>query len=293
VVALLGLVVAGASAGPAFAQPEVPVLAGRVNDYAHMLSSEADAALESKLAAIEAETGAQVVILTVTSLEDDPIEDFSIRVAETWEIGREQEDNGVILLVARDERQMRLEVGYGLEGTLTDLQSKRIIADTIAPYFRRDDIAGGLNAGVDAIAGAIRGDPTALVTTPPPEEDDVPGSLIILLVCGALALFTPGIFGWMLYFVTAPLLFFVGSGLGLPFALILTAAWLLLAPLVRLFLAQVLARLPSGGVGGGPGPVIWSGHPGSGGWRSNDWGGGGGFSGGGGSFGGGGASGGW
>lgn len=288
--------------GPVLAQPEVPILAGRVNDYADMLSPADDAALEAKLEQIEADTGAQVVVLTVPSLEGEVIEDYAIRVAEQWKIGSAKNDNGVILLIARDDRMMRLEVGYGLEGTLTDLRAKRVITDLITPRFKDGDIAGGVNAGIDAIGAAIRGDPSVIDAAPAPGSDDGPGGWVVLVIFGLVAIFVPGIVGWLLYLFVGFMLLGNADTWGMPLTLGVMALWLVGVGVLRFVLSKIMPKMPSGpssGAGGGsPGPVIWSGAPSGGGWRSGGWSsggssGGGGFSGGGGSFGGGGASGGW
>lgn len=141
---------------------EVPPLRGRVNDYAGLLPPERARQLEDKLEQFERETGHQVALLTVRSLEGDSLEDFSIRVAERWKVGRKGFDNGVILLVAREEKRLRLEVGYGLEGVLPDAIASRIVRDVIVPRFRAGDYAGGIEAGIDAIFAATRGETLAL-----------------------------------------------------------------------------------------------------------------------------------
>ena len=137
---------------------EVPYLTGRVNDLAGLLDADARARLEQTLAAFEQETGSQVTVLTVSSLEGDPIEDFSIRVVDTWKLGREGVDDGALLLIAKSERRLRIEVGYGLEGALTDAQSRRILDRVITPRFRAGDFAGGIEAGVDSMLAVIRGE---------------------------------------------------------------------------------------------------------------------------------------
>ncbi|HEY9420576.1 MAG TPA: TPM domain-containing protein, partial [Thermoanaerobaculia bacterium] len=152
------------------AAKEVPFLAGRVNDQANLLSPEQRQRIEQKLAGLEQRTTHQVVVLTVDSLEGDPIEDYANRVAETWKLGTAEKDNGALLLVASGDRKMRIEVGYGLEPDLTDLQTNVIQNDVIIPYFRRGDFGGGIEAGVDAMIGAIQGDevaPAAPAPRPP------------------------------------------------------------------------------------------------------------------------------
>ncbi len=147
---------------------DVPYLSGRVNDQAMMLEDTFEGQLEEQLRLLEEETGAQVAVLTIASLEGDPIEDFSIRVVQTWKLGREGVDDGVLLLVARDDRRMRIEVGYGLEGALTDAQAGRIIDSLMTPRFREGDFEGGIGSAVGAISAAVRGEALEL---PEPRSD--------------------------------------------------------------------------------------------------------------------------
>lgn len=139
---------------------EVPPLDGRVADLADLLDGETEARLAQKLAELESERGAQVAVLTVPSLEGDSLEDFSIRVADAWGLGREGIDDGVLLLVARDERQLRLEVGYGLEGAIPDAVARRIVDGVIVPRFQEGDTAGGIEGGIEAVLQLIRGETT-------------------------------------------------------------------------------------------------------------------------------------
>ena len=135
--------------GAAFADVAVPPLTGRVVDRTATLGSDQKASLEQKLEAFEDRKGSQVAVLIVPTTEPETIEQYSIRVAEQWKIGRKKVDDGAILVVAKNDRKLRIEVGYGLEGVLTDLTSKRIIDEEIAPKFRNGDFAGGISAGVD------------------------------------------------------------------------------------------------------------------------------------------------
>jgi uncharacterized protein len=272
---------------------EVPFLSGRVNDQAGMLGGAFEAALEEQLQMLEEETGAQVAVLTIPSLEGDSLEDFSIRVVETWKLGREGADDGVLILIARDDRRMRIEVGYGLEGVLTDAQSGRIIDRLMAPRFRAGDFDGGVGAAVDAISAEIRGEPVQL-----PEESRGsgfnPGTLIFFLIFGLpfinSALISKGAAGWIVGFFLTPFFFVFSSAIfGINAGLVVTLIWLIAFPLLRF----VLPKGPlAGGSGAGRG-VFWGpfiGGSGGGGFGGGSFGG---FSGGGGSFGGGGASGGW
>ncbi|MEA5097569.1 MAG: TPM domain-containing protein, partial [Burkholderiaceae bacterium] len=153
---LIGLLLA-LLLSPAMAQDLAPIppLKARVTDLAGMLKPEQRAALEKTLQEHETKTGSQVAILLVNSTAPEVIEQYGIRVAEAWKLGRKGVDDGVILIIAKDNprdlRRMRLEVGRGAEGVITDAMSKRILQDVIAPHFRQNDFYAGLNAGVTAI----------------------------------------------------------------------------------------------------------------------------------------------
>ncbi len=138
---------------------DVPTLRGRVNDYANVLQSSQAQALETQLAQLERDTGHQVAVLTIPTLDGEDIEGFSIRVAENWKIGKKGNDNGAIFVVAVKDRRLRLEVGYGLEGVLPDAIAKRITADYIVPHFRQQDYAGGIVAGINAVDKVLRSEP--------------------------------------------------------------------------------------------------------------------------------------
>ena len=135
----------------------VPALTGRVNDYAGMISAPVKADLQTKLKQFETAESTQIVILTVQSLKGDPIEDFSIKVAEAWKIGQKGKDNGVLLIVSKDDHKVRIEVGYGLEGKLTDLMAGRIVRDEIVPAFKAGRFDEGFTKGVTAIIAAVQG----------------------------------------------------------------------------------------------------------------------------------------
>src|SRR6185369_13473826 len=137
---------------------DVPQLAGRINDYARVLSPEAATRLERKLAAFEQEQSTQVVVLTVPSLQGEDIDQFTIRVADQWKIGQKGSDNGVLLVLAQAERKVRIEVGMGLQGVLTDLAAGRIIRDVMRPYLKSGNFDQGITAGVDAIMAATKGE---------------------------------------------------------------------------------------------------------------------------------------
>lgn len=156
----------------ASAQLAVPPLAGRVNDLTGVLSAEARQDLSTRLAAIERDKGSQVAILVVPSVQPEDIAAFGIRVADAWKLGRADADDGAIILVALQDRVLRIEVGRGLEGAVPDAIAKRIVADDITPYFRRGDFHGGLALGVSRLAERIGAE-----ALPPPTPADEPASL--------------------------------------------------------------------------------------------------------------------
>ena len=277
----------------AWAQVAVPDLSRRVTDLTATLSADQAAALESKLAAFEAQKGSQIAVLIVPTTQPEDIAQFGIRVAEQWKIGREKIDDGLILIVAKDDRQLRIEVGYGLEGVIPDAIAKRVIAETITPYFKAGDFNGGIDAGVQQLMGLIEGE-----SLPPPESRGSPKStgesLLLILMLGFL----------LGNFIT-PLL---GRGLASGVSGLGTAGlgWVtsgLLSSSLKIGGLVFVAVLLWGGIGRGGGGGGGRGGGGRfGGWTSGgaggfgggSWGGGGGsWGGGGGGFGGGGASGSW
>src|SRR3954470_2644234 len=154
---LLALMLAFAFA--ALADVAVPPLTGRVVDNTATLSSSDIASLDQSLKDFEARKGSQVAVLIVPTTQPETIEQYSLRVAEAWKIGRKKIDDGAILVVAKDDRKLRIEVGYGLEGALTDVTSRRIIDEVITPKFRSGDFSGGIGAGVDRMMRVIDGEP--------------------------------------------------------------------------------------------------------------------------------------
>lgn len=140
------------------ATTEIPQLTGRVNDYAAMLSLSTKETLERQLAELESSDSTQLVVLVIDSLHGESIDGYSMKVAEAWKIGQEQADNGVLLLISKNDRKIRIEVGYGLEGKLTDLMSGRIIDSIITPAFKRGDFDQGVIDGVSSIIGVVRGE---------------------------------------------------------------------------------------------------------------------------------------
>src|ERR1700689_436132 len=144
---------------PAFADVAVPPLTGRVVDLTGTLSADDIAGQSQRLKDLQTRKGSQVAVLIVTTAQPETIEQYSIRVAEAWKIGRKKIDDGAILLVAKNDHKLRIEVGYGLEGALTDVTSQRIIDEIITPKFRSGDFAGGISDGVDRIMSVVDGEP--------------------------------------------------------------------------------------------------------------------------------------
>ncbi|WP_445217652.1 TPM domain-containing protein [Bradyrhizobium sp. Pa8] len=291
-VALL-LALALTFAFPALADVAVPQLTGRVVDQTGTLSSADVAALSQKLRDFETRKGSQVAVLIVPTTQPETIEQFSIRVADAWKIGRKKVDDGAILVVAKNDRHLRIEVGYGLEGALTDVTSRRIIDEIITPKFRTGDFAGGISDGVDRMIRVIDGEP---LPVPSPTVnfgnlDDIAPLFIVTLFA---AIGVGGFFRAML----GRLLGSLATG-----GIIAALSWLILGSFaialalgalgfVIGFIADLFAAMaPSSGASRGG---SWSSGSSGGGWSSgsssSDSGG---FSGGGGSFGGGGASGSW
>lgn len=147
-----------APSGPAGEPIAIPALTARVTDLTGTFDASQKAALEQKLADFEARKGAQIVVLMLPSVQPESIEQFGIRLFDAWKIGRKGVDDGAMLIVAKDDRRLRIEVGYGLEGALNDAMAKRIIAEVITPQFKSGDFAGGVDAGVDAILKVVDGE---------------------------------------------------------------------------------------------------------------------------------------
>jgi len=172
---------------------DVPPLRGRVNDYAGVMQQNQVQSLEAQLGQLERDTGHQVAVLTIPTLDGEDIEGFSIRVAENWQIGKKGFDNGAILVVAVKDRRLRLEVGYGLEGVLPDAIAKRIISDYIVPRFRSQDYGGGIVAGVDALLKVIKKEPLPASAR---QQDRRPAGNLNFLAMLALTL---GVLGLMAF----------------------------------------------------------------------------------------------
>ena len=140
-------------------QVAIPALKARVTDLTATLPSGQIAELEARLGAFEAKKGSQIVVLILPTTQPETIEQFGIRLLDAWKIGRKSIDDGVILIVAKEDRRLRIEVGYGLEGALNDATAKRIIDESITPKFKAGDFPGGIAAGVEAIVGVVDGEP--------------------------------------------------------------------------------------------------------------------------------------
>jgi uncharacterized protein len=170
---------------------EVPALKGYVNDYANMMSPEARSKIENELKAFEQSDSTQVIILTIPSLEGEVLEQFSIKVAEAWKIGQKGKDNGAILLVSKQDRKTRIEVGRGLEGKLTDLMAGRIVNSVINPRFKQGDFDGGFIAATQALIDVTRGE-FKVDEKQAPTRKKRSSSLPVLFIFGAIALLTLG-----------------------------------------------------------------------------------------------------
>lgn len=197
-----------------------PALTGRIVDQANVIPPETRSALEPKLAELEAKSGIQLVVATVASLDGQEIEPYANELFRTWKLGEKAKNNGVLLLVAPKERRVRIEVGYGLEGTLTDALSKVIITNAIAPRFKAGDYGGGVSRGVDDIITVLTTDSSEWQQRPSLRLDSqqAPDWLTWLLIAGAIALVTllivsPG-FRWFFLNVALNILLNPGTSRG-------------------------------------------------------------------------------
>jgi uncharacterized protein len=292
---------------------EIPYLTGRVVDNAEILKPETRQRISAELQAHEKKSTNQVVVLTVPTLGGESVEEYAVRAFEQWKLGQKGKENGVLVVVVPQDRRMRIEVGYGLEGTLTDLAASRIIRDVMTPRFRSGDYDGGITQGVTAIIAHLEGRSSETGHAPEPQarhSDFIKASemafhekvLMGAFIFGIIGLFTfigivtPGA-GWFLYFFLIPFwamfpVIILGSGV----TFYILIAYLIGFPLLKLLVSR------SGGYQQAMQDFKRKGYAriggfsvGSGGWSSGgSWSsGGGGFSGGGGSSGGGGASGSW
>ncbi len=265
---------------PAFASAEVavPPLSGRLTDLTATLSVAEKSALEQTLQSFESRKGSQLAVLLVPTTAPETIEQYALRVAEKWKLGRKKVDDGAILLVAKDDRALRIEVGYGLEGALNDATSKRIISETITPRFKQGDFSGGISAGVDQIIRVIDGEALPAPSAKPSSGGNSNFGQMIPIVL-ILALTVGGVLRSMLGRFPGALV--TGGAVG-------AITWMLAGAISIAVIAGIIAlvfTLLGGGLGRG--------GFGGGGFGGSGGGGGGGFSGGGGGFGGGGASGRW
>lgn len=268
---------------------EIPQLQARVNDYAHLLSFDTAKNLEQKLADFEKETSTQVVLLTMPTLAGDSIENFSIRLADKWQIGQKGRDNGVILLLAQEERQLRIEVGDGLQGVLPDITAARIIRNIMAPSLAAGDYDKGLSDGLFAIMQAVKGEFTADLQNS--QNSSNTESLMPMLFAGMMFLSIAARISRKLGMITGavalPLI--VDLTVGASHATLLVLA--VIGGIAGLLVSTVLQNAGNGGGGFGGGGGSWGGGGSSRGGFSRGGFSGGGFSGGGGRFSGGGASG--
>ncbi|BAL79083.1 hypothetical protein S23_58930 [Bradyrhizobium cosmicum] len=290
-IAVVTLLLTFAFVLPAAADVAVPEFTGRVVDQTGTLSSGDIAALTQKLRDFETRKGSQVAVLIVPTTQPETIEQFSIRVAEAWKIGRKKVDDGAILVVAKNDRHLRIEVGYGLEGVLTDVTSRRIIDEIITPKFRSGDFAGGISDGVDRMIRVIDGEP---LPVPSPSvnfgnlDDLAPLFIVTLFASLGVGGFFRAMLGRLLGSlatggVIAVLSWFILGSFSI--ALALGALGFVIG-----FIADLFAAI--GPSSGSSRRGSWSSGSSGGGWSSGSSSSGG-FSGGGGSFGGGGASGSW
>lgn len=259
-----------------WAEVAIPQLSERVTDLTGTLTAEQIVALDTKLADFEAKKGSQIAVLMLPSTQPEDIAAFGIRVADAWKIGREKVDDGVILIVAKDDRKLRLEVGRGLEGVIPDAIAKRVLAETIKPHFKTNDYAGGIDAGVTQIMGLIEGETLPASSLKSIQTNDGFDTFLIILFfcCIAIDLLFSSLFGSGIGAVlsgisiggiSALIAFFLALDIGL--AIIMGVVMFII---LKLFY----------GSGGSSGGGSWG--SGSGGSSSSSWGGGGGgFSGGG------------
>lgn len=271
----------------AFAQVEVPALRSPVTDLTGTLTQEQVSALDQRLRSFEAQKGSQIAVLLLPTTAPETIEQYAIRVAEQWKIGRSGTDDGVILIVAKDDRAVRIEVGYGLEGALPDVIANRITDQVIVPRFREGDFHGGISAALDRIIAVLEGEPLPEPERRAPRGEGI-GQLLPLL--------------FMLVFVGSSMLrrmFGSFGGAAVTAGIAGVIVWVLTSVVVVALGAAAIAFVFGlfGGMGGGgrgwSNRGGWGGGFGGGGFGGGGFGGGGGWSGGGGGFGGGGASGRW
>ena len=277
--AILAALLCIGAAGSVLAEVAVPALKAHVTDLTNTLTSAQVASLEQQLADFEKHKGSQLAVLIVPTTAPEAIEQYGIRVAEAWKLGRKGVDDGVILLVAKNDHALRIEVGYGLEGVIPDAIAKRVIAETIVPHFKQDDFAGGIQAGVDQLIKLINGESLPPVKAKAQSNSSDPLGMLFIAVIGAtfIGQVLRSIFGR-----------FLGSGMAA--AAVGGLGWLVLGSALMASLAGVLVFFAVfSGINLGRGGGFGGGGFGGGGFGGGS----GGFGGGGGGFGGGGASGRW
>lgn len=291
---------------------DIPYLTGRVNDYAQILSDTTRKSLTENLKAHEEETSNQIVILTIPTINGESIEDYAVDVFNAWKLGQKEKDNGILIVVVPNDRQMRIEVGYGLEGTLTDGKASQIIHFIMTPKFKNGDYEGGLADGVGAVLNLLEGGELPELATNTSSSEEMYGLnfqgpdltiveriLLGAFVFGIIGLFTvigvmtPGV-GWFLYFFLIPFwATFPSIVLGTEGAFVCLITYIILYPISKLILKKTdwykkavkdLRTKGKASIGGFNVSSGGSGHS----WSSGSS-----FSGGGGSSGGGGASGSW
>ena len=261
----------------------IPNLSARVTDLTGTLSVAETAQLEQKLSAFEQKKGSQIAVLIVPTTQPEDIAQYAIRVVEKWKIGREKSDDGLLVLLAKDDRKMRIEVGYGLEGAIPDLTAKRVISEVMAPRFKQGDFAGGIDAGLDKLIGLVDGEGLPAPETQASSSMNI-GNLLPMLLFGGLVsgLFLRSIFGT--FFGSALNGGLIGGVVMLLGTAVFGAAIL---GIIAFFITMMLGARGMNGYGTGY-PGGYGGGLGGGGFGSHSsWGGGGG------GFGGGGASGDW
>jgi uncharacterized protein len=251
------------SAAPVLAQQlvEVPALEAPVTDLTGTLTSDQVAALDARLRAFEASRGSQIAVLLVPTTEPEAIEQFAIRVADAWKLGRKGVDDGAILVVARNDRKLRIEVGYGLEGALPDAIANRIIDEDIVPQFRRGDYYAGITAGVDRMTRVIEGEPLPEPESGPPAQG-APGLFQLLPFLFVFALVGSAIFRRLLGRVGGA--FASGGLMGLLTWFMVHILGIALAAGIVVFVFVLLGGL--GGGGRGPGGSGWYSRRHGGGW---------------------------
>lgn len=253
----------------------IPTLKSRVTDLTQTLSPGQQSQLEAKLTAFEQQKGSQIAVLIVPTTQPEDIAQFSIRAVDAWKLGRAKQDDGVLIVVAKNDRKMRIEVGYGLEGAIPDLTAKRVISEIVAPSFKQGDFYTGINHAVDTLMGLIEGEQLPAPTQTAKGGNF--GSMLPLLLFGGL------IFGGMLRAIFGN--FFGGALNGGAIGIL---AWLLGGGILAAILFGIVAFFITLIGPSGFGPMVGGGFGGSGSGRGDSP-----FSGGGGGFGGGGASGDW